>query len=48
MKQALPAIKKTLPTYAAAIQTYFDTHKISIKDKEDLVRLMAYLDTTHQ
>lgn len=48
LKQAIPAIKKTLPAYSAVIQTYFDTHKVSIKDKEDLVHLMAYLDTTHQ
>jgi len=47
LKQALPAIKKTLPAYADVIKTYFDTHTASIKDKEDLVYLMAYLDTHH-
>ena len=47
LKQAMPAIKKTLPAYADIIKTYFDTHTASIKDKEDLVYLMAYLDKHH-
>jgi hypothetical protein len=47
LKQALPAIKKTLPAYADIIKTYFATHTASIKDKEDLVYLMAYLDKHH-
>ncbi len=47
LKQALPAIKKTLPAYADVIKTYFDTHTASIRDKEDLVYLMAYLDKHH-
>ncbi len=47
LKQAIPAIKKTLPAYADVIKTYFDTHNANIRDKDDLVYLMAYLDTHH-
>ena len=47
LKQALPAIKKALPAYADVIKTYFDTHTASIRDKEDLIYLMAYLDKHH-
>jgi hypothetical protein len=47
LKQALPAIKKTLPAYATIIQTYADRHKISVRDKEELVHLIAYLDEQH-
>ncbi len=47
LKQALPAIKKTLPAYAAIIQAYADRHKISVRDKDELVHLIAYLDEQH-
>ncbi len=46
-KLSIPAIKKTLPAYATIVQHYFDTHKVSVKDKEDIMHLLAYLDSHH-
>jgi hypothetical protein len=44
VKPAIPAIKKTLPTYSKSIEAYFSTHKLNTKDKGQMADLVAYLD----
>ena len=41
------ALKKTLPSYADAIQAYCTQHNINTKSKSQINELLAYLDSKH-
>jgi hypothetical protein len=47
LKQAIPAIRKTLPGYSDIIHAYAEKHKLNPHNKNEVTDLIAYLDKQH-